>query len=147
VAFVASLAICVVSFLEHGRSVKPSTLLTLYLLAAVCCEVLLLPSLYRYYGGTAMPPILTAAVGLKFILLVIESLSKRSYLREPYQGLPVEQTVSVLSRATLFWANDIILLGNSKLLSVSDLPELDDALRSKDLRTRMEAAWDKTGKY
>jgi ATP-binding cassette, subfamily C (CFTR/MRP), member 1 len=145
VSFAAALAVCQLSFFEHGRSVKPSTLLIFYLLASVICEGVLLRSFY--HGNSATLHVLTVAFGFKFLFLILESTNKRSYLREPYKELPVEQTVSVLSRAFLFWINDLILLGNSKLLTYSDLPSLNDGLKSRDLRVRMEDVWDKTGEH
>jgi len=147
VSFVAALAVCQLSFFEHGRSVKPSTLLILYLLASVICEGVFLRSFYLNNGNSATPPVLTAAFGLKFIFLILEPTNKRSYLREHYKELPVEQTVSDLNRAFLFWVNDLILLGNSKILTYPDLPSLDDGLKSRYLRVRMEDTWDKTSEH
>jgi ATP-binding cassette, subfamily C (CFTR/MRP), member 1 len=147
VSFVATLAVCQLSFFEHGRSVKPSTLLIFYLLASVICEGALLRSFYLNHGSSTTPPVLTTIFGLKFLLLILESLNKQSFLREPYKDLPVEQTVSDINRAFLFWINDLILLGNSKLLTYSDLPRLDDGLRSRDLRVRMEDVWNKTSEH
>jgi len=144
VSVVAGLAVCQLSFLEHGRSVKPSTLLISYLLASIICDGVLLQSLYLTHGNSASAAVLTAEVGLKFLLLILESNSKRSYLRAPYKELPIEQTVSDLNRAFLFWVNAFILLGNSKLLTYSDLPSLDEKLKSRDLRVRMEKVWNKT---
>ena len=146
VSFVATLAVCQLSFFEHGRSVKPSTLLIFYLLESVICEGALLRSFYLNHGSSTIP-VLPTVFGLKFLLLILESLNKQSFLREPYKDLPVEQTVSDLNRAFLFWINDLILLGNSKLLTYSDLPRLDDGLRSRDLRVRMEDVWDKTSEH
>jgi ATP-binding cassette, subfamily C (CFTR/MRP), member 1 len=147
ISFVAALAVCPLSFFEHGRTVKPSTLLIFYLLASVICKGVLLRSFYLEYANSAIPAVLTIEVGLKFLFLILESTSKRSYLRKPYRELPVEQTVSVLNQAFLFWVNDLILLGNSKLLTYSDLPSLNDGLKSRDLRARMEDAWNKTSEY
>jgi ATP-binding cassette subfamily C (CFTR/MRP) protein 1 len=147
VSFMAALAVCQLSFLEHGRSVKPSILLILYLLASFMCKGVLLTSFNLTHGNPVTPPVLAAAFGLKFLLLIFESVNKRSYLREPYKQLPVEQTVSDLNRAFLFWVNDLILLGNSKLLTYSDLPSLDYGLKSRDLRVRMRDAWDKTSEH
>lgn len=135
------------SFFEHGRSVRPSTILTLYLLAAVLCDGINLSTLYQNHGYSPLIGLLAAVVGLKFLLLVVETQSKQAYLREPYKAMPVEQLVSTLSGVFLFWINGEILKGYSKLLSVSDLPALDDGLRSRHLRERMVAAWEKTGTF
>ncbi|KAK6065312.1 hypothetical protein SCUP515_11294 [Seiridium cupressi] len=142
VVFVASLAVCHLSFLEHGRSVKPSISLISYLLVSLVCDAFNLSSIYQRHGSSAPTVLLTVASGLNFVQLMIQSLNKRSYLREPYRHLPTEQVVSDLNRLFLFWANAEILKSNSKLLTVADLPDLDHALRSRDLRTRMEVAWE-----
>ncbi|RDW87858.1 hypothetical protein BP5796_03552 [Coleophoma crateriformis] len=144
ISFVAALAVCQLSFLEHGRSVKPSSLLIFYLLASVICEGVSIQSFYLDLGSSATPLVLTAAFGLKFVFLILESISKRSYLRDPYKELPVEQTVSDLNRAFLIWVNDLILLGNSKILTYNDLPSLDEKLTSRKLRVRMQDVWEKT---
>ncbi|KAH8658409.1 hypothetical protein BX600DRAFT_469082 [Xylariales sp. PMI_506] len=148
VAFVASLVLCHLSFLEHGRTVKPSTLLTLYLLViAVYDSINLLRALSPLPEDLSLQLALSiGTAGLEVLLFVVESLSKRSYLRQPYQELPVEQTIGVVNKAFLFWINDLILLGNAKILSVTDLPALDDPLKSEPLRQRMEAAWAKASK-
>lgn len=147
VSFVAALSLCQLSILEHGRSVKPSALLIFYLLASAICEGIVMPSFYLNHGNSAAAPVCTVAFCLRFLLLILETINKRSYLREPYTEWPVEQTVSDLNRAFLFWVNDLILSGNSKLLTSPDLPSLDDGLKSRDLRVRMDDAWGKTGEH
>lgn len=143
--FVASLTVCLLSFREHGRSVKPSTLLTLYLVASIICDSINLASIYQGHAETRTLALLTASSGLKAILLILECLNKRSYLREPYKTLPLEQTAADLNRVFLFWMNGQIWQGHIKLLSVADLPTLDYDIKSRGLRTRMIEAWDKTG--
>ncbi|CEJ87424.1 hypothetical protein VHEMI04411 [[Torrubiella] hemipterigena] len=133
---VASLFVCVLSFFEHGRSVTPSTILILYLFASIACQ-----SLQLQQNGLDNLEILYADLVLRFALLIMELSSKSAYLRHPYSELSPEQTTSSVSRAFLFWLNDLILLGNSKLLSRADLPRLDDGLRSSPLRERMEDMW------
>lgn len=146
VTFVASLTVCLLSFWEHGRSVKPSTLLTLYLVASIICDSINLASIYQGHAETRTLALLTASSGLKVILLILECLNKRSYLREPYKTLPLEQTIADLNRVFLFWMNGQIWQGHIKLLSVADLPTLDHDIKSRGLRTRMIEAWDKTAK-
>lgn len=146
VEFVASIAVCLLSFFEHGRSVKPSSLLSLYLLVSVPCDAIGLWSLYQSHGHSPRISLLATALAVKFLLLVLESSTKRRYLREPYRDLPLEQTIGVINRAFLFWVNAEIMKGNSKMLSVPDLPDLDEPLKSKELRARMELAWEKTCK-
>jgi len=146
VSFVTALAVCQLSFFEHGRSVKPSTLLIFYLLATVICEGVLLQSLYFDHRASVILPILTAELGLNFAFLILESTNKRSYLREPYKQLAIGEVVSDLNRAFIFWVNDLIILGNSKLLTYSDLPRLDESLNSEQIRQSIEVAWNKTPK-
>ncbi|KAK6212798.1 hypothetical protein LQW54_004887 [Pestalotiopsis sp. IQ-011] len=103
--------------------------------------------MYPSHGKFGTSTILaTTSLVLRLVLLILESRTKRGYLRDPYKALPTEQTVSNLNRAFLFWVNDVILLGNYKLLLYHDLPALDDKLESRRLRVRMEGLWGKTGK-
>ncbi|KAI0520681.1 P-loop containing nucleoside triphosphate hydrolase protein [Xylaria bambusicola] len=147
VSLMAALALCPLSFLEHGRATKPSTLLISYLLSSTLIEgAFLLPSSFFHHGEIIITDVLTAAFCVKLLLLIIELRSKRSYLREPYRGLSVEQTSSVLDRAFLIWVNGFIFLGNTKLMNHSDLPGLDDKLQSRSLRVKMEEIWEKTAK-
>ncbi|KAH8891439.1 P-loop containing nucleoside triphosphate hydrolase protein [Thozetella sp. PMI_491] len=144
IPFVAALAACQLSFLEHGRSPKPSTLLIAYLLASLICDGFFLRSIFSGHPLSAAPPVVLAAISPKFLYLIVESTNKRSYLRQPYKELPIEQTVSDLNRTFLFWINELILLGSSKLLTYHDLPGLDDTLQSRGIRERMEDLWAKT---
>jgi ATP-binding cassette, subfamily C (CFTR/MRP), member 1 len=133
------------SFLEHGRSVKPSTLITFYLVASIICDSINLATVYERQAETRILALLTASSGLKVILLVLETLNKRSYLREPYKILPLEETVSDLNRIFLFWMNGQIWKGHKKLLSVADLPELDEHMKSIGLRATAVQVWEKSG--
>lgn len=144
VPFVASLAVCQLSYLEHGRSVKPSTLLISYLLASIICDGVLLH--LQLQESFASPHLLSAALTLKLLLLILESINKHSYLRDPFKCLPIEQTVSDLNRTFLFWINDLILLGRSKILIYQDLPEVSEDLKSWGLRMQMEDRWAAAGK-
>lgn len=146
VQFVAALAICPLSFFVHGRSIRPSTSLTLYLLVSALGEGVQLSSMYPSHGKFGTSTILaTTSLVLRLVLLILESRTKQGYLRDPYKALPTEQTVSNLNRAFLFWVNDVILLGNYKLLLYHDLPALDDKLQSRRLRIQVEGLWGKIG--
>ena len=138
----ASLFLCLLSFFEHGRSITPSTVLIIYLFASVLCQ-----PLDQYQNESASLLIFCIGRGLKLILLVTESRSKTTYLRKPYSELPPEQTCNSINRAFLFWINSLIMLGNSKVLAQSDLPNLDDALKSRPLREQMEHSWATASKY
>ncbi|KAI1810238.1 P-loop containing nucleoside triphosphate hydrolase protein [Poronia punctata] len=147
VSLVAALALCPLSFFEHGRTVKPSAILILYLIASILVDgVFILPPLFRGSTDVGLLAVVAANTSLKALLLIIESISKRNYLREPHNELSIEQTSGILSRAFLFWINSFIILGHRKILSHFDLPGLDDGLESKRLRWKMEAIWDETAK-
>ncbi|KAI4597331.1 hypothetical protein KJ359_004437 [Pestalotiopsis sp. 9143b] len=103
--------------------------------------------MYPSHGKFGTSTILaTTSLVLRLVLLILESRTKQGYLRDPYKALPTEQTVSNLNRAFLFWVNDVILLGNYKLLLYHDLPALDDKLQSRRLRIQVEGLWGKIGK-
>lgn len=108
--FVVSLTVYQSSFFKHGQSAKFSTLLILYMLVSSFSKGVLLSS-RENHGNSATTPLLTIAFCIKFFFLILESINKWLYLREPFKELPIKQMVGDVNRAFPFWieANQIRL--------------------------------------
>ena len=146
-SFVAALLVCYLSFLENGRSVRPSTCLVLYLLVSSVCDGASLAAQPRLRGHPSPKVALTCGcVIVKLVLLLLESQSKRPILRDPYAQWPPEALAGVLNRGFSWWVNGVLIKGNVKILSRADLPSLDDELSSERLRREMQKAWKKRSK-
>ncbi|KAI9738030.1 MAG: hypothetical protein M1818_005458 [Claussenomyces sp. TS43310] len=112
-SLVAYAAFCVLSILEHGRSITPSTILTVYLVFSAFFDTIQFGLLY-VAKSLCSPSALSVAIFLvRLALLVIEARKKTSILREPYQHLAPEETAGFLDTAFFWWVNDINALGYS----------------------------------
>lgn len=144
-SFLACLGLYPLLLLEHTRSIKPSDLATLYLLASfVCSSVDMGTTLFEHGTFTYVVPGLAISF-LKFMLLVSESRGKEKLLRDPQYRWPPEQLSGVLGKAFLWWINPILAQGNRNVLTSDNLPPLDRKLSSRLRRQKALQAWDQRG--
>ena len=122
---VATAVLCVLSFLEHGRNVQPSTLLTSYLLVATISDAIYTGLLFvaRNLCCSAGYPL--AIFATRFALLILEGRTKTSILREPYDKLSPEETSGFFGVALYLWVNKILQNGYSHVLSLDEHSKLD----------------------
>lgn len=142
VALTASLSICVLSYIEHVRSVRPSVILALYSFFSLIFDAFQARTLFLRHASSPLVWTFTAGVGMKCILLILESLPKTAYLKEPYSNLSSEELGGVFNTCFLWWINQLIITGYKKLLSTDDLPKIDTKLKSEPLRDRLQKSWD-----
>jgi ATP-binding cassette, subfamily C (CFTR/MRP), member 1 len=142
-SLVAVTAVCVLSFLEHGRNVGPSTLLTSYFVIAILSDAIQACLLYVAWNLCNTWSLASAIAIIRFVLLVLECQTKRSILREPYDKLSPEETAGFLGTAFFWWVNKVLKTGYSKVLSLDDMPPLAKSLDVMKTREAMQREWDK----
>jgi ATP-binding cassette subfamily C (CFTR/MRP) protein 1 len=86
-------------------------------------------------------------VGLKILMLLIESRGKTNYLKPDYQSLPPEATSGIINRSLLWWLNDVFKTGSKGIISQGDLFELDPKLASENAGRNMRDAWENRRMY
>lgn len=141
VNLMVSLQMIALSWFEDARSVRPSTLLSLYLVVTVLLDLPQARTLWIHGGLATTAGITSTAVGLKTLFLVLENLGKRRYLLSVYQDLPPESTSGIVNRSFLWWINDTFRRGFRQALAVDDLSRLDPALLSSGLHGAITRAW------
>ncbi len=146
-SLVAAAAVCVLSFLEHGRNVGPSTLLTSYFVIIILSDVIQAGLLYVAWNLCNPWGLASAIFATKFVLLVLEGQTKRSILREPYDKLSPEETAGFFGVAFFWWVNKVLKTGYSKVLSLDDMPPLGKSLDVMKTREAMQREWDKRSTY
>ncbi|KAF5540282.1 multidrug resistance-associated 1 [Fusarium mexicanum] len=133
VSFASSLMSCVLSRVEHAKSPRPSSLLTLFLAVSLLLDIALLRTLWLIPVITAIPAVFTAAFALKAIIVVLEGWSKASYLVAGSGPHSPEVTAGLYARAVFAWVTPLLLTGFRKLLRPMDLFELDEEMGSAGL--------------
>ena len=137
---VTYLALPILSYAEHVKSVKPSSLLNGYLLVSLLCDVTRARTLWLR-NDDKIASDFTAAVAVKLVLLLLEAVEKRRILLPIYQSYPFEATSGILGRWFFCWLNPLFRRGLSRTLSLDDLYGLDKHLTSGFLDRVINSAW------
>ncbi|RKL49687.1 hypothetical protein BFJ72_g1144 [Fusarium proliferatum] len=133
VSFASSLMSCVLSRVEHAKSPRPSSLLSLFLAASLLLDVALLRTLWLVPMSAAIPSVFTAAFALKAIIVVLEGWNKAPHLVAGSGPHSPEVTAGLYARAVFAWVTPLLLTGFRKLLRPMDLFELDEEMGSAGL--------------
>lgn len=137
---VVSVGLIFLSFLEHDRSVRPSTIIAIYLVPSILFDAIQSRSLFLDHVSSQIAGLLCLVVTLKSLLLIFESQNKRRWLLTLYQRLPPEATSGVVSRCLFWWLNPLFLNGYRKILTYDDLYPIDPDLLSRPISLKLEAA-------
>ncbi|KAK5651320.1 hypothetical protein OQA88_12616 [Cercophora sp. LCS_1] len=131
VSLVSSLGIGVFSYIEHRHTVRPSTLLSLFLFCTLLFDIAHTRTLWLRAGdwsSRVIAAVSTAAVAVKTATLGLEAVDKRRLLRPEYRDYPLEATSGIYSRSFFLWLNPLFRSGFSRVLDIDDLFALDKQL-------------------
>lgn len=144
VSFVASLVFFVLSYAEHARSPRPSSILNAYLLVSLLLDGAILRTFWMSDLATPVRAVFTALFALKACLLVLEAREKVGFIiRNEEQQRNPEITSGLYSRGLLSWLNPLLLDGFRRLLKPADLYALDKSMKADALNAKFWKAWDR----
>lgn len=127
---------------EHARSLRPSSLLEIFLLLSVLFDVARARTVWLLDEDHVVPSLFTCTVAFKATMLVLESIEKTRFLLPQYQSCSPEETSGTISRAFFLWLAPLLKAGYGKTLLPSDLFPLDQGLKAEPLHAKFQAAWD-----
>ncbi|KAK2879339.1 hypothetical protein FQN49_000972 [Arthroderma sp. PD_2] len=116
------------SHLEHERSLRPSTILSLYLGISLLVDIARCRSLWLTTENPPIAALFSAGCGVKAVILGLESTEKRSLLKDFYKNSAAEAVAGVYNRSVFWWVNKILRKGFKKILPIDTLNVLDDDL-------------------
>ncbi|KAK2036628.1 ABC transporter [Colletotrichum somersetense] len=144
---VATLIVLLLSFLNHQRSHRPSTLISLYLSTFILLGIARVQTTWLLSLGGPLPAIATVVLVFTLVVLVLESIEvkKRTAASDtPNSKHPTpEQSSGFWSKTCFLWLAKTFYLGYSKLISLDDLPGLDSNMKSCVLHRNLVVAWNK----
>lgn len=138
----ASVAVCLLSYLDHQRSVRPSFILFCYLSLSVLSGLPRLRTTWMISSDTRLPIIITCSQALQVVMLVLESTEKRGLIKDGL-SYSIEATSSTLSKSVFFWLLPLFRTGFGKTMAVDDLYPLDERLKGQYLHDTLATAWEK----
>ncbi|PYH35599.1 P-loop containing nucleoside triphosphate hydrolase protein [Aspergillus neoniger CBS 115656] len=135
-----SLCIPVLSWNEHVRSISPSHLLCSYLMFSTLFDGVQARTLWLRNTPT-IAGTFTAALGIRFLLLVAELQEKKTTLKAPFAAYPPEVLGNMLNRVVFWWVNPLLARGARGLLSPNHLFPIDPDLAAENLQANFRAKW------
>jgi ATP-binding cassette subfamily C (CFTR/MRP) protein 1 len=129
------------SLLEHSRSVRPSTLLQVYLLLSLLFDAARARTLWLISSHDSIAKTFIAAVVVKFCIATLESTEKRRLLKTEYKSLTVESTSGVLNVSIFWWLNRLLRSGTRNIFCLDDLEDMKQEFRSNVLQNSLEDSW------
>lgn len=128
------------SYWEHKRSLRPSTLLTLYLGLSTLLDLARVRTLFFFAAGHNIASVFLASYCVKIFILGLELIEKRKLLLNGWKASGPEDTASAYRRVLFLWLNRLFAKSYRSLLSLDTLPKIDhDILSASDpdlLRSR-----------
>lgn len=118
-------------------------MLNLFLLFSILFDATRTRTLWlQGYNRSAAIAALVATV-LKIVMLAVEAIEKRGFLRPQYRGLPPEVTSGIFSRWAFWWQLPLFRAGYSKKLEIEALFPLEKHFKSSYLQHQLQSRWAK----
>jgi ATP-binding cassette subfamily C (CFTR/MRP) protein 1 len=136
-------AACITSLLhfEHTRSVRPSSILSMYFLFSALLDLPMLRTFYLRGDPLSITASCAIILLLKIALLLLETWPKKAIFRPPYQHLSPEETSGIINRSFLWWLVGLHRLASRGFIKPDDLYQLDHELSSDFLSERISLLW------
>lgn len=143
-AIVGIAGVAWLSYIDHQRSLRPSTLLSLYLSVLVVLDIARVRTLWLI-GSVANgeAAVMTGTLILTVAALQLESTEKRSSVTEEKRFCAPEEYSGFWNRTAFAWLVATFRAGYSKVIVLDDLPILDTRLQSHVLRENLVSTWAK----
>ncbi|KAM4057712.1 reverse transcriptase (RNA-dependent DNA polymerase) [Hirsutella rhossiliensis] len=107
-ALVTAILLCLLSYLEHGRSIRPLSILLLYCMFSTLFDAIRARTVWLVSPASTLAALAIASVVAKAVVLVLESHEKSNSIIAPKEAYGPESTSSVLNRSIFFWLNRVV---------------------------------------
>lgn len=132
-AFVDGFFLLFLSHVEHARSVRPSTIINIYLLITLLFDCVVARTMWLANHDSIISSLFTSTLVIKLIVLTSEAWEKRPILLSQYQHLSPEATSGILTRSVFWWLNSFMRTGFARPLTDHDLLPVHDSLAARTL--------------
>ncbi|PMD49040.1 ABC transporter-like protein [Hyaloscypha variabilis F] len=146
-ALAAALSLSVLSYIEHTRNIRPSTIINAYLLLTLPFDAAQLRTKWIRGDDLAASGVASSVLAIKLLVLISEATEKRRILSTPYADPSPEATSGLYSRGVFWWLNSLFRLGFRNVVNEDDLFAVDRDLKSKALGIRFDRHWVNRKKY
>ncbi|KAJ6781135.1 hypothetical protein PWT90_04854 [Aphanocladium album] len=151
-SLVSSASILATIYIAHTHSLQPSGFLSIFLSITATFDIAMTRSYFLREGLSTLGALQVTVAVLKFVLVVLEEVPKRSLFRnENQRDTASRETVSGFwSRAVFAWLNTLMIFGFRSEIKMESLPITDDDFDARMLYDSFLPNWTKanrTSKY
>lgn len=109
----------VLSHREHGRSIRPSSVISVYLFFSVLLDAVQFRTLWLIGNAQSLAPIFTAMVASRFAMFILETRPKHRGLMSKWELAGPEATSGIINRSLFWWLNSFLVRGFRGKIDVS----------------------------
>lgn len=143
-SLLAAVLLVPLSYIEHKRSIRPSSLLSGYLFLSVLLDLAQARSLWIRHGLERVAVVFILALSIKSVLLLLEEAPKTGLLVEKFKDVAPEATSGIINRTVFWWLNVVFKRGYRTLIDMPDLDALEEKLTSDWLLETVGKQWAKS---
>jgi ATP-binding cassette subfamily C (CFTR/MRP) protein 1 len=143
IGLVGSIAVFIIAIFEHSRTIRPSSILSVYLLASIIADAVVLRTLLLRGYFLPLSVLTSVTLGTKLLYLILESCPKTSSLISSKTIYGPEECSGIFSQSLFWWLNPLFIRGYGSILRLTDLFALDQSAQSSRLQERALNSWDK----
>jgi len=142
-SLVSTLFLLALSVFEHGRDLRPSVLIQLFLVTTVFLDLPRIRTQWLINNNSNIASLLTVSLLIRVVIVALESLRKWEVGIDPPTGASREMMQGLFGHTFMWWLNPLFQIGYKRDIRMDDLDELDGGLRGEALGDRLLRVWDK----
>ncbi|OHX00813.1 ABC multidrug transporter [Colletotrichum incanum] len=143
-SFAATVMFGGLSYIEHTKSLKPSSILNIYILVSLVLDGAILRTVWLSHLSVAISAVFSASFALKAAIVILEAQGKTRHLASDGRPYSPEETSGIYSRGLFWWLTPLLLTGFCRLLKPMDLFVLDESMSAAVLNERFWLYWSKS---
>ncbi|KAK6224641.1 abc multidrug transporter [Colletotrichum tabaci] len=146
-SFAAAVMFGGLSSIEHAKSLKPSSILNIYMLVSLVLDGAILRTVWLSHLSVTISAVFSTSFALKAVIVILEAWGKTPYLAGGRRSYSPEETSGIYSRGLFWWLTPLLLTGFRRLLKPLDLFVLDRSMSTAVLDERFWRDWNKASSF
>ncbi|KAK2021657.1 ABC transporter [Colletotrichum zoysiae] len=142
-SFAATVMFGGLSYIEHAKSLKPSSILNIYIFVSLVLDGAILRTVWLSHLSVAIAAVFSASFALKAAVMILEAKAKTRHLASAGRPCSPEETSGIYSRGLFWWLTPLLLTGFRRLLKPLDLFVLDESMSAAVLNERFWLYWNR----
>lgn len=137
----SALGLCVLSYVEHSKNIRPSSIINAYLLLTLPFDAAQLRTRWLRGDNFVGNGLASTILGIKLLILISEAAEKRQLLLDPNSEPSPEATSGLYSRGLFWWLTPLFWFGFKNVVTDDDLFSADGDLLPEALQVRFSKMW------